>query len=190
LPTARGSVGPFPVTFATGERRLELLEVTHPPPRPEDGASADRRAHYTTLCLGTCTKPLAAGGHEFGLRRPDGKAVLAGTLDLTGPVTLGATYQSHAGRRVLGLPVLIAGIGGGIGLFTAASEATTSTAEGGEFAGGAVLVAVGIAGAYLLMTKGDEGHVFVAPLSAAAPLTPGAPAALPTAQGASLGLRF
>jgi hypothetical protein len=102
-------------------------------------------------CTAPCEAQLPPGEYRVALSRNGGKGVdSVDPIVLLGPTTLLGTYESHAGDRVLGIALMLAGVVGAVLSVDAFSHPTCS----GPFCASQPDPGLGIVGALLIGVGG------------------------------------
>jgi hypothetical protein len=152
---------------------------------------------YGTLCDGACDSPVKAGSYDLALSHVGKAPVPVGSVDVSGPVLVHATYVDHSTRRIVGAAVVVAGIVGGVTLGVLAARGEDQLEEPSMndslLAAGIATAVVGAVVGTILGLKKDEAHLEVTPLPSPAPTPAATPVPRPAgmqSKGAGLSLRF
>jgi hypothetical protein len=126
---------------------------------------------FEQLCDAPCTAKLPTGRNRIAVARGGSPVVASQDITLYAPTTLTAQYSSYTLQRVLGTLILVGGSVGGLALILTAPECERDPANPSarlkcdntqEYIG----IGLGIAsvvGGSLLLIKGDELEVSIAP---------------------------
>lgn len=113
---------------------------------------------YTTICTAPCEASLPVGTHELGVSAPgENVTALEEPVQITGPGTLEASFESNAGARAAGYVVWVAGGVGGTALMLSGGEDGTSNIV----LGSAVLLGGALFGSLLAFTPDRTSVVFI-----------------------------
>ncbi len=165
------------------------------------GAVAMAARDYAVLCTAPCDTQVPVGVHRLALSEHGGHVVEADDpIEVRGPSTLRAHYESRVGVRVAGYVVGVAAAVTGIVLIATSyngnCDPNTSNCQqfntGQLVAGFVTLVAGGIVGG-IMASIGDKANLQLVPMGASGPIKlPGTSesVAVGAADGAGLALRL
>jgi hypothetical protein len=129
---------------------------------------------YSPICDGACATELAPGPYHLALSKDGGRSLPVGSVVLTGPSTIRASYDDRSTERILGGVLVAAGVVGGITMIIFSlqcqnydlSDGTCTEPLNGPLLGGGigVLVAGAVIGG-ILAARRDTAHISVTPLT-------------------------
>jgi hypothetical protein len=128
---------------------------------------------YSPICDGPCATELAPGPYHLALSKDGGRSLPVGSVVLTGPSTIRASYEDRSAERILGAVLVVGGIIGGITMIIVSlqcqqfdEDGSCSNAVNGPLLGGGigVIVAGAVIGG-ILAAQRDTAHISVTPLT-------------------------
>jgi hypothetical protein len=163
---------------------------------------------YSSICREPCSAHLVPGQYQLALAKEGGGAVpVAEPVMIGGPSSVHAEYVDRTGLRIAGWVIGIAGSVTGAILIAVSSRGSEVVCDsnddcfrqqrydGGLLAGGIIVVVASVITGSILVSRRDEAHVTVEPLTLPsvgttheAPIA--ALGAMAPVQGAALALHF
>lgn len=135
---------------------------------------------FEQLCDAPCSAQLPTGRNRIAVARGGSPVVAGQDITLYAPTTLTAHYSSYAAQRIIGTLLLVGGSVGALALILTAPECEKDPSNvqepekcnnTQEYIGFGVGVA-GVVGGSLLLLKGDELEVAIAPGAGGSPSAP------------------
>jgi hypothetical protein len=132
---------------------------------------------YSPICDGPCATELAPGPYHLALSKDGGRSLPVGSVVLTGPSMIRASYDDRSTERILGGVLVAGGVIGGITMIILSlqcqqyssgpyGDGTCTNPLNGPLLGGGigVLVAGAVIGGILVAHR-DTAHISVTPLT-------------------------
>jgi hypothetical protein len=158
---------------------------------------------YSPICDGPCTTELAPGPYHLALSKDGGRSLPVGSVVLTGPSTIRASYVDRSAERILGGVLVVGGVIGGITMIVVSiqcqaydsNDSCTNAVNGPLLGGGIGVIVAGAVIGGILAAQHDTAQISVTPLTlpTVGALKESPMAALgaePPPQGAALTVRF
>lgn len=129
---------------------------------------------YTTICTAPCEASLPAGTHELAVSASKERGVVAveTPVQITGPGSLEASYQSRQDTRIAGNLIVAGSLVGGLALMLGSTKSSGGKLNSNMYIGGGLLMIGGGLAGFALTKVSDRATITFIPAVATTPASP------------------